>query len=267
MEWLNLHSSVLDSPEVVGSDTRERGVWLSLLRYCIGQENGGRIEAAKPWKDRQWQQLARVTLREVTAGSRLYWWEGETLCVWGYPIEKESEVRRRRDIARANGKTGGRPKVAGIQTTNTNPNVDTNPKPTLVISEKAEGEWKGNGKEMEGECSAPDSIYREMQRTLPDRLRSSPAFVNAWEQWVPYRSSKSRSSSGVVPPQTWDAHLRTCLQHPTPESAAEALMQAMAGEYPAPLGPKKSLEGGAGGLDFDPHKPHAHTGGLEVFNP
>jgi hypothetical protein len=129
----------MDSPEFVGSDTKERGTWLSLLRYCIGQENGGTISGCKSWKDRQWQQLARVTLREVSGDCRLYSWNGESLIVWGYPKEKESEVIHKRETARLNGKTGGRPKTGS--------KTETKEEPTLVISPKAEG----NGMEGEGE--------------------------------------------------------------------------------------------------------------------
>lgn len=140
MDWLNLHTSTMDSPEFVGSDTKERGIWLSLLRYCIGQENGGTISGCKLWKDRQWQQLARVTLREVSSDCRLYSWESENLVVWGYPKDKQDEILRKRELARLNGKTGGRPKIGS--------EVITNKEPMLVISPKAEGngmegEWNG----------------------------------------------------------------------------------------------------------------------------
>lgn len=149
MDWLNLHTSTMDSPEFVGSDTKERGTWLSLLRYCIGQENGGTISGCKQWKDRQWQQLARVTLREVSADCRLYSWDSESLVIWGYPKDKESEISRKREIARLNGKTGGRPKI-GCETI-------TNKEPTSVISPKAEGngmEGEWNGMEL-GQAALP----------------------------------------------------------------------------------------------------------------
>ena len=41
MDWLNLHISVLDSPQVLRCDPVRRATWLFLLRYCISQENGG----------------------------------------------------------------------------------------------------------------------------------------------------------------------------------------------------------------------------------
>jgi hypothetical protein len=65
MIWLNLNVATLDSEEFVGSDPVERATWLCLLRYCVGQENGGRIAGCKKWKDSHWQQLCRVTLREI----------------------------------------------------------------------------------------------------------------------------------------------------------------------------------------------------------
>lgn len=104
MEWLNLHASVLDSPEVVGSDPVERGTWLMLLRYCIGQENGGVIESCRDWKDRKWQQIVRVTLKEVTADSDLWSWSEENLKVTHYPMQSESSVKAKREAGRLGGR-------------------------------------------------------------------------------------------------------------------------------------------------------------------
>lgn len=134
MEWLNLHLSVMDSTEFVGSDQIERGTWLCLMRFCAGQENGGLIVACRTWKDRQWQQQVRVTLREVTrANPKLWEWQGDDLQVFFYPLEQEQKLRAKRDVARENGKAGGRPKK--------NPH-ETEEKPSLVIFEKAERKGK-----------------------------------------------------------------------------------------------------------------------------
>jgi len=120
----------MDSAEFVGADTVERGTWLSLQRYNIGQENSGLIEDCAKWKDRQWQQLCRVTLKEVRREARLFRWEGNDLRVFYYPQEAEDIVRMKRLVAQENGKLGGRPVK--------NPN-ETERKPTLVISGKAKG--------------------------------------------------------------------------------------------------------------------------------
>lgn len=175
MDWLNLHTKVLDSPEVVGAEPVDRGTWLMLLRYCIGQENGGCIEDCANWKDRKWQQLARVTLAEVKRETDLWKWKGEALAVWGYPADKEREVQMKREIARQNGRQGGRP-VTNPQETN----VATNEKPSSVISEKAEGEGKDKGKGKvngkEGEAAAAAEM---LCLTHPMKARTGPALAAA----------------------------------------------------------------------------------------
>lgn len=149
MEWLNLHTSVLDSSAFIGSEPSARATWLCLLRYCIGQENGGKITGARTWGDRKWQQLVRVTLKEVQAESDLWTWDADSITVYMYPSDKEDEVRTRRENARKNGMAGGRPRLTNVAT-----DVITHDKPTLVNSGKAEGngmegEWKENGMEVE----------------------------------------------------------------------------------------------------------------------
>jgi hypothetical protein len=96
MEWLNIHSSTLDSPEMIGAEPVDRATWLFLARYCTGQENGGRIAACHDWGDRRWQQSVRVTLEEVRRESELWEWDGDDLCLRFYPIEKEAEIRAKR---------------------------------------------------------------------------------------------------------------------------------------------------------------------------
>lgn len=146
MEFLNLHASVLDSPEVVGAEPIDRGTWLMLLRYCAGQENGGVILACRAWKDRKWQQLAKVTLAEVNRASDLWTWAGEDLHVRHYPITQELAVRAKRDIARSNGRRGGRPKENPEETDVGFPSVSkTEPAPNPCEKRK-----EREGKEREG---------------------------------------------------------------------------------------------------------------------
>lgn len=165
MEWLNLHTSLLDSQEFVGSDPVQRATWICLMRYCVGQENGGRIQEAQEWADRRWQQVARVTREEVLSSCPLWTWDGSTLVVWKYPAEKEEVVRQNREngtvggkaktqaktqAARENGALGGRPR---------NPSENPSENPT---------EWKGmegNGKE--GEC-AHEGVRPPPPEDIPD---------------------------------------------------------------------------------------------------
>ena len=120
MNWLNLNIQTLDSENFLGSDPIDRATWLCLLRYCIGQENGGVINDCLGWGDRKWQQLVRVTKKEALRDCDLWQWGEQTLIVWGYPKDKEDEIKHLRSIgkqtseakkaaAKANGSKGGRP--------------------------------------------------------------------------------------------------------------------------------------------------------------
>jgi hypothetical protein len=160
MNWLNLNITVLDSEEFLGADPIQRATWLCLLRYCIGQENGGRIKGAKDWTDRKWQQVVRVTGEEVTSTCDLWTWDGDEVVVNFYPAEKETEVRQKRETAKSNSARRNFTKKSKVGTnvdvnvdTNTDVNVDANldshEGSTLVHSAKAEG--KGIGKEGEEE--------------------------------------------------------------------------------------------------------------------
>ena len=101
MEWLNIHTRTLDSPEFVGSEPVDRATWLCVLRYCIGQENGGRIEGATEWSDRQWQQIVRVTKAEIERPCALWRREGRDLSVSFYPLDKQTEIQAKREAGRA----------------------------------------------------------------------------------------------------------------------------------------------------------------------
>ncbi|MEK7951652.1 hypothetical protein [Luteolibacter soli] len=129
MEFLNLHSSALDSPEMAGADPAELGTWLMLARYCAGQENGGVIAGCREWRDRKWQAVARVAQGMVMREAELWTWDGDDLHVKHYPAEQEAAVKAKRErnrcagqvktetkaeAARVNGARGGRPRSRGV---------------------------------------------------------------------------------------------------------------------------------------------------------
>lgn len=124
MEWINLNTAIIDSPEFALAEPAQMGTWLRLLRYCAGQENGGVIAQAKRWTPRQWMACVRVLPEEVAECS-LWTWEGEDLVVHFYPADREKQVKNARaagseggraktqaktQAAKANGLLGGRPK-------------------------------------------------------------------------------------------------------------------------------------------------------------
>lgn len=107
MRWINTEVGTLRTPEFIGSSPSERGTWFCVLGYSVEQENGGRIKNASGWKDRQWQQTAGVTLREVRAAAQLLQWDGDDLLVLFYPVEKENEVKAKRLAGSSGGKASG----------------------------------------------------------------------------------------------------------------------------------------------------------------
>lgn len=164
MEWLNLHTSVLDSPTLVGEEPVNRATWLFLLRFCVGQENGGVIAGAATWGDRKWQQLCRVTLAEVKMTTPLWHWDGQDLHLALYPHQAETKVKTMREFgrksspakasaAKANGAKGGRP--GNNPTENpTETQQETQPKPNEKPNENPTKnpykERKGKGIVREG---------------------------------------------------------------------------------------------------------------------
>jgi len=97
MNWLNLDiSKTLRSPEYVGSSPAERGTWLSVHAYAATIECGGVLDGAAMWKDRQWQQAAGVTLREIKSASRLLQIEGDNVIIFGYNVTKQEQVKASR---------------------------------------------------------------------------------------------------------------------------------------------------------------------------
>ncbi len=103
MNWLNIHTPVLRSPDFIGSDPVARATWLYVTAYCCEQENDGVIKGAKEWKDRQWQQTCGVTLQEVQDSSPLLKFVGGDLFTLNYPSEKQAEVQAKREAGRRGG--------------------------------------------------------------------------------------------------------------------------------------------------------------------
>jgi hypothetical protein len=137
MNWLNIHTDTLRSSEFLGAEPLERATWLALLGWCATQENSGVIGGAKEWTDRRWQQTCGVTKHEAETTSDLYYFEGDSLVVNYYPVEKQAEVVAKREA----GKRGGRPR-----------------KPLQTQGEKPSGKPCGLGElNLEGELSKSEA--------------------------------------------------------------------------------------------------------------
>lgn len=111
MNWLYIHTSKRTAPEFVGSEPIQRATWICLLLYCCEQENGGLIRDCAGWGDRRWMQTCAVTKAEVGASSDLWRREDSSIRVWGYPVQKEAEMKAKREGGRRGGRATTQAKI------------------------------------------------------------------------------------------------------------------------------------------------------------
>lgn len=103
MVYINIHTSVLDGPEFAQAKPAAIATWLRLMRYCVGQENGGVIPGVKAWDARLCLFTLGVDRKDLHQGSPLWSWKGQDLAVLFYPGKQEKICLKRRKV----GKTGG----------------------------------------------------------------------------------------------------------------------------------------------------------------
>ena len=104
MNYLNLETKILHSPEFIGCEPVHQSTWLKLMLYCAYQENGGVVADCELWKCRQWQQTCGVTRDEVMSDCDLWAWQDGDVTVWGYPAEIQGKVVAKREAGSRGGK-------------------------------------------------------------------------------------------------------------------------------------------------------------------
>jgi hypothetical protein len=163
MIYLNIKTITLRAPEYVGCDPTQRATWLNLLAYCCEQENGGRIDGCGEWKDRQWQQTLGITLAEVRQECALWSWDGDGLSVAFYPLDREQEVKAKRDA----GKRGGMARTQAKSQAARNNGAKHQPKQNPSTTE-AQPKLEPNKKERKG-------IVKEWEGGELQKVESTPA--------------------------------------------------------------------------------------------
>jgi hypothetical protein len=241
MEWLNASVTFLNSSAMRRSTMIQRGVWLTLMSYCIQQENGGRIKNCADWSDWDWMNVCGIKKRDVQGDSLLWHWEdGAELAVFGYPVEKEAEVRARREA----GKRGG---LERARRASSNHASIASSSASMGASTEGERERKGNrkGRGTEGEAGRAEAAGAHP--TLPEWLAfAAETFpdwppVDAESAWAHYEACGwVMGERGKKPVRDWRACVRTC-------AARWAREHGAAGTAPA---------------GFTGDAPYAHTGGL-----
>lgn len=239
MEWLNTSVTFLNSPEFRRSTHVQRGIWLTLMGYCVQQENSGVIKGTEPWTAWDWQQVLGVDPEPVKQDCTLWHWEdGAVLVLHGYPVEKEAEVRAKRRAGRKGGLSSGqaRAKHSGSTASST-------------ASTERKGNRKGRGIEREGERkkgagSAP--VRPSLDEWLTHAASVHPEWPadDARAAWAHYEAAGWKLGRGR-PVVDWRAAVETC--------------------HARWASQKTSRDRRRDSSEFDPHRPNAHTGGLPVF--
>jgi hypothetical protein len=244
VEFINLHTSVLDNEILATADDGPRSTWLHLLRYCIGQENGGRIEGAAKWPERKWLLLCRVAQSATQVATELWSWDDDTLVLWGYPLDKQKEVRAKRKAAQAtNRKRWQNGSQSGSLSDKQSDNKSDTPSATPSATPSDSGR-EGNGREdkegMEGKVAKPSlSDVLEYAREISLIEFEAERFfdhyqANGWKQ----------SGRGRPPIKDWRAALRNWKRR-------GGEFGKNSGDAGVPVGP----------IPFNPNTPNAHTGG------
>jgi hypothetical protein len=161
MQYLNIPTAFLRSPEYIAAEPTARATWLSLIGYCAEQENGGIIAACAAWKDRQWQQTAGVTLEETKMICSLWEWQGDSIILFGYPSDKEAMVRSKRQA----GTQGGRAKTQAKTQAARQNGAKHNPSTTQATTQGNRKERKRKERKTEASVPAASSTG---QADLPD---------------------------------------------------------------------------------------------------
>lgn len=200
MNYLNLETSVLHSPEYIGCKPVARATWLNVMMWCAGQENGGRIAGAKQWGSRQWQQTCGVTLNEVNLSAPLLAWDGDDLVAWRYPLDREDDVRRNREL----GRKGGLAKAKNLAGAKANATSEPpNPAVAIAPTKRNGKEEEGKEKEEEGKDTASTS-GGPSRHTWLARVQSL-GHREWWEKkW--FSAEKTGWMSGRSPITNWEAH-------------------------------------------------------------
>lgn len=112
MNWLNVSVTTLHDEVFLGASPCEKGIWLSLMTYCVSMENSGSINGCGPWGDRQWMTACGLSKADVDSESRLWTWNPMRGClfVYGYPIEQQEKVKALRKAGRKGARLRWKPK-------------------------------------------------------------------------------------------------------------------------------------------------------------
>lgn len=233
MEYINLTITQLGEAAYKRSTMPDRGVWLTLLGYCVQQENGGHIPDANTWSDWDCQQVLGIPLADLQGTHHLWKFETGGLVVEFYPLDKQREVQAKRRAGRRGGVSSGQAR--------SHP-ASSSPASSASSSPSTEGERKDKDKGKEGE--AGDGQRPQSLDVVKAYSTANGISLAESEKFFDHFTANGWRQGGRTPLRSWQAALRNWARR--------------SGDFT-----QKSSSGGAGPVDLT--QPHAHTSGLEVF--
>lgn len=99
MDYLNVLIPDLRRPPFIGTDMKERGVWLMVMGYCCHMENGGRIEGAAQWSNDEIRDAIGVSMEQVKKCTRLVMIDGQDIVAHCYPSKSQRALEQKRKAA------------------------------------------------------------------------------------------------------------------------------------------------------------------------
>lgn len=228
MNWINIRTETLRSPEFIHAKPGAMETWLKVLAYCCEQENGGMVFDCEEWEDRQWLSLCGVTKSDIENAFGLMYFLDGNLNVRKYPLEKQKEVSKKRlsgkkggscktqaktQASRVNGTQGGRPSITQAPNPterngkegegNRNPNGNNPPTPQGASASPPLSHGNGRRPTTETSMRIATLFNRSLDREWTDKeikaykklLPIDPSDLSAVEQYT--KSERAKGDDGI----------------------------------------------------------------------
>lgn len=209
MEYINLTITQLAAAEYRRSSMQDRGVWITLLGYCVQQENGGRVTGAQTWTDWDCQQVLGIPAGNIEGEHLLWHYEDDDLIVQFYPLSKQREVQAKRRAGKRGGLSSGEARLISA------PSTALSSASRTAGTERNGKEGKDKGKE-KVQLGAPRRGF--VAPTLAEWMAYAEGYAPSWppadarsafEHYLAcgWRMGEGRGKQVV----DWRACVRTCV--------------------------------------------------------
>lgn len=171
MNWINLRTELLRTPEFMSAKDGAIETWLRVLAYCCEQENGGSMTGSNSWSDKVWTCAAGVSKQQVIDAFPLIKETESGYVIVGYPQSKQAEVEAKREAGRKGGSRSASRSAC------------RSPNGSAATEGEGEGESKGKEKEKKNPLSGFDAFWDFYPRKVKkSEAQKSWVKERCWEQ-------------------------------------------------------------------------------------